>query len=51
MTAPLSTENKGLTEWLEEAENDVNHMLWPSQSLLPVYSDLSLTEHLCDILN
>ncbi len=23
---------RGVTEWLDEYENDVNHMLWPSQS-------------------
>ncbi len=23
---------RGVTEWFDEYENDVNHMLWPSQS-------------------
>lgn len=31
---------RGLTEWLAEDENDLNHMLWPSHS-----PDLSIIEH------
>ncbi len=27
-----STGQEGVTEWLDEYENDVNPMLWPSQS-------------------
>ncbi len=33
--------HEGATEWFDEYENDVNHVLWPSQS-----PDLSPTERL-----
>lgn len=32
MAAPPSLRQKKLIEWLKEDENDVNHMLWNSQS-------------------
>ena len=31
---------QGITEWFDEHENDVNHMLWPSQ--LPVFLSLGI---------
>uniref|UniRef100_A0A3Q3IML7 Uncharacterized protein n=1 Tax=Monopterus albus TaxID=43700 RepID=A0A3Q3IML7_MONAL len=34
MTVPPIHRARGVVEWLDEYENEVNHMLWPSQECL-----------------